>query len=291
MAAADVELIQRDQPDGPITCVGYSFGARVAFETAFQLEQLGRTVEQLVLIAPGSPLQQTAPAVAQADRFGDERFLRILLSVFAGTLNSPIEAELLAFVRDERGFVDFIVERFEGLSTELVSRIVGVVKATFSFEYTFDELDQRAVTAPITLIKAKGDDYSFLETAGAQIRKHFSQIIELSHDHYAILRGGGQTALAQVLSNILSSDREISMPHISVKHFPAHIDEDRRQALADELTSAVIKAFGCAPHVVSVALEPIEEAHWDALVYQPEIIGRQKFLVREPNYGLQQAAK
>ncbi|MCF1449876.1 amino acid adenylation domain-containing protein [Agrobacterium vitis] len=291
MAAADVELVQRDHPDGPIICVGYSFGARVAFETAFQLEQLGRNVEQLVLIAPGSPLQQTAPAGTQLHHFEDVRFLRILLSVFAGTLNSPIEAELLAFVHDERGFVDFIVERFEGLSTELVSRIVGVVKATFSFEYTFDELDQRAVTAPITLIKAKGDDYSFLEASGAQTRKHFSQIIELSHDHYAILRGGGQTALARVLSDILSSDREISMPHISVKHFPAHIDEGRRQVLADELASAVIKAFGCAPNVVSVALEPVEEANWDALVYQPEIIGRQKFLVREPNYGLQQAGK
>ena len=81
------------------------------------------------------------------------------------------------------------------------------------------------------------------------------------------------------------------MPHISVKHFPAHIDERRRQVLVDELASAVIKAFGCAPNVVSVALEPVEAAHWDALVYQPEIIGRQKFLVREPNYGQQQAAK
>ncbi|MBZ9603129.1 amino acid adenylation domain-containing protein [Phyllobacterium chamaecytisi] len=289
MAAADVELIQRHDPTGPITCIGYSFGARVAFETAYQLEQLGRTVERIVLIAPGSPLQKTTAAAAEADRFEDERFLRILLSVFAGTLNSPLEAQLLASVGDERAFIDFITSKFEDLSTELVARIVTVVKATFSFEYTFDELSQRAVRAPITLIKAQGDDYSFLETASSS--QGFSQVIELSHDHYSILRGDGQMALAQVLSDVLSSDREISMPHISVKHFPAHIDEGRRKILADELASAVIKAFGCAPNVVSVALEPVEEANWDALVYQPEIIGRQKFLVREPSYGLRQNAK
>ncbi|WP_436102933.1 amino acid adenylation domain-containing protein [Pararhizobium sp. LjRoot238] len=291
MAAADLELIQRDHPVGPITCIGYSFGARVAFETAYQLEQQGRTVERVVLIAPGSPLQRTAAAPTQADRFEDERFLRILLSVFAGALNSPLEEELLASVREERAFIAFVAERFEDLPTDLVSRIVGVVKATFSFEYTFAELDQRTVAAPLTLIKAKGDDYSFLETMGRRVRQGFSDVIELPHDHYSILRGDGQTALAQALSDVLSSEREISMPHISVKHFPANIDESRRQVLADELASAVIKAFGCAPNVVSVALEPVEAAHWDALVYQPEIIGRQKFLVREPNYGVQQAAK
>lgn len=291
MAAADVELIQRDHPDGPIICVGYSFGARVAFETAFQLERLGRTVKQLVLIAPGSPLQQTAPANSQLKRFENERFLRILLSVFAGKLNSPLEAELLASVCDERGFVDFIVERFEGLSKDLVSRIVGVVMATFSFEYTFDELSQRAVEAPITLIKAKGDDYSFLEDTSTRSRTHFSRIIELPHDHYSILRGGGQAALTEVLSDIFTSDRESSMPHISVKHFPAQIDDERRQALVDELASAVIKAFGCPPNVVSVALEAVEESNWDALVYQPEIIGRKEFLVREADYGEAQVGK
>ncbi|PSH62187.1 amino acid adenylation domain-containing protein [Phyllobacterium sophorae] len=291
MAAADVELIQRDHPIGPITCMGYSFGARVAFETAYQLEQLGRTVDKIVLIAPGSPLQKATAAAAEADRFEDERFLRILLSVFAGTLNSPLEAQLLASVRDERAFIDFISGKFSDLSSELVARIVTVVKATFSFEYTFDELNQRTVRAPIALIKAQGDDYSFLEAAGSRVSQGFSQVIELPHDHYSILRGDGQTALAQVLSDVLSTDREISMPHISVKHFPAHIDEGRRKILADELASAVIKAFGCAPNVVSVALEPVEKDNWDALVYQPEIIGRQKFLVREPNYALRQNAK
>ncbi|NTG04924.1 amino acid adenylation domain-containing protein [Agrobacterium rhizogenes] len=291
MAAADVALIQRDHPIGPLTCIGYSFGARVAFEAAYQLEQLGRRVERVVLIAPGSPLQRATEAPPTADQFQDRRFLRILLSVFAGTLNSPLETELLGVVRDERAFIDFITDKFEDLPVELVARIVGVVKATFSFEYTFHELDQRTVAAPITLIKALGDDYSFLETAGSHVRQSFQQVIELSHDHYSILRGEGHTALAQALSDLLSSDQEIPMPHISVKHFPAHIDEGRRQVLADELASAVIKAFGCAPDVVSVALEPVEEANWDALVYQPEIIGRQKFLVRQPNYDQRQNAK
>ncbi|MEK8168843.1 thioesterase domain-containing protein [Streptomyces sp. M19] len=55
MAARDVEEIRRVQPEGPYTLWGYSFGARVAFEAAYQLERAGQRVEHLFLIAPGSP--------------------------------------------------------------------------------------------------------------------------------------------------------------------------------------------------------------------------------------------
>src|SRR5262249_48026065 len=55
MASGDVKLIETMQQSGPYTLWGYSFGARVAFETAFQLEQAGKEVEHLILIAPGSP--------------------------------------------------------------------------------------------------------------------------------------------------------------------------------------------------------------------------------------------
>src|SRR4029450_12702493 len=55
MAAEDLRAITRIQPDGPYPLWGYSFGARVAFETAYQLERAGHTVENLFLIAPGSP--------------------------------------------------------------------------------------------------------------------------------------------------------------------------------------------------------------------------------------------
>ncbi|WP_338494654.1 thioesterase domain-containing protein [Streptomyces sp. SJL17-4] len=55
MAAADVEAIRRRQPAGPYTLWGYSFGARVAFESAHLLEAAGEQVENLFLIAPGSP--------------------------------------------------------------------------------------------------------------------------------------------------------------------------------------------------------------------------------------------
>ena len=54
MAAEDIKAIKRQQPTGPYTLWGYSFGARVAFETAYQLEQAGEQVDHLFLIAPGS---------------------------------------------------------------------------------------------------------------------------------------------------------------------------------------------------------------------------------------------
>ncbi|MVA27282.1 hypothetical protein V6582_00350 (plasmid) [Agrobacterium vitis] len=48
---------------------------------------------------------------------------------------------------------------------EMAARIIGIVRTTYQFEYTFAELLGRRINAPMTVIKAKGDDYSFLEQA------------------------------------------------------------------------------------------------------------------------------
>lgn len=74
------------------------------------------------------------------------------------------------------------------------------------------------------------------------------------------------------------------MPHITVKHFPVPLDDQRRSALVAALTTAVTEALGCAENVVSIALEPVDPADWQERVYQPEIVARAALLCKRPDY-------
>ncbi|MFV0457621.1 MAG: amino acid adenylation domain-containing protein [Actinomycetales bacterium] len=198
MASADVELIRRRQPDGPYSLLGYSFGARVAFEAAYQLEQAGAQVSALVLVAPGSPLlgAPKAPSTqgpwagapsGKAD-YRSPDFLTILLSVFLAELPaSQVLRDCRAAVHDAESFADFLDRHLPGLDQELILRVTRLVEHTYESTYTFHELTGRTVRAPITVVKAQGDDYSFLE--GSQ---RFSvcdpTTVQMPSDHYSVLR-------------------------------------------------------------------------------------------------------
>ncbi|WP_329621977.1 amino acid adenylation domain-containing protein [Streptomyces sp. NBC_01255] len=179
MAAADVAAIRRRQPTGPYTLWGYSFGARVAFESAHLLEAAGEQVENLFLIAPGSPKVRSSETGGAA--YDNPAFVTILYSVFAGTIDATVKAD------DRDSFVALVADRFPSLDPDLISRIVAIVEETFDFTYTFKELTERQVACPVTLFKAEGDDYSFLEnTEGWSTRR--PTVVELDADHYSLLR-------------------------------------------------------------------------------------------------------
>lgn len=74
------------------------------------------------------------------------------------------------------------------------------------------------------------------------------------------------------------------MPHVTIKHFPARLDDDRRAALVTGLTEAVTGAFGCDEGVVSIALEAVDPEAWRERVYVPEIDGHRDRLCKEPDY-------
>ncbi|WP_328857993.1 amino acid adenylation domain-containing protein [Williamsia herbipolensis] len=185
MARRDVEHLREIQPSGPYTIIGYSFGARVAFETAWQLEAAGETVDQLILIAPGSPRleRETAPPAATAP-YDDTRFTRVLCSVFLATADGPTVDAVVASAVDRRSFLDAIAAHIE-VDAELADRVVRLVERTHAFEYTFAELSTRRVRAATTVIRAHGDDYSFLDSEAADLAAH---TISLGRDHYQILR-------------------------------------------------------------------------------------------------------
>ena len=298
MAAADVALIQQQQPTGPYTLWGYSFGARVAFEAAYRLEQSGQQVDHLFLLAPGSPGVR-APGGEMAT-YGDKAYLAILFSVFAGTVTGPDVDECLRVVTDEDDFISFLGRKFPALDPGLARRIVRVVERTYDFKYAFRELRTRRVSAPITIFKSAGDDYSFLESSSGYSAVE-PTVVELRADHFALLRDTGVDELVRAARGRLAANRspgrrsepstgprptrEIDVPHVVIKHFPKPLDERRRSELAAAVTRAVRHAFDCDEDAVSIALEPVDEAVWNEQVYGPEIVERRHLLLKVPDYG------
>ncbi|MFJ9426506.1 amino acid adenylation domain-containing protein [Streptomyces sp. NPDC101249] len=300
MAAADVAAIRELQPHGPYLLCGYSFGARVAFEAARQLEQAGERVEQLFLVAPGQPRLRPEDAVGATGRadFADRAFVALLFSVFAGTLSGPLLDRCLATVTDEDSFTGFVTGSFPGLGADLVRAVTGIVRRTYSLTYEFHELRGRRLDAPVTLVKALDDNYSFIEHEGGFSARP-PAVHELQSGHYELLREPHVARLAAVLNDRLPAGtgtspvhhqparatvQEVGMPHINIKHFPVSITAEQELELVAAVTTAVRNAFGCAEDVVSVALEPVAQDLWNERVYIPEIVDRQELLRKTPNY-------
>ncbi|WP_338932936.1 amino acid adenylation domain-containing protein [Streptomyces netropsis] len=207
MAAADVTALKRIQPVGPYTLWGYSFGARVAFETAYRLEQAGDRVENLFLIAPGSPKFRAEYESAHGGEptYRNKAFVAILFSVFAGSATGPALEDCLRATEDEESFTSFIGARFTDLDRALIKRIVDVVRRTYEFKYTFDELKERRIDAPVTVFKAEGDDYSFIENSSGYASTA-PIFVDLAADHYGLLRDPGVDELVRAIRRRLGVD-------------------------------------------------------------------------------------
>ncbi|MEU6067453.1 MULTISPECIES: amino acid adenylation domain-containing protein [Streptomyces] len=285
MVANDIEVIQQVQPVGPYTLWGYSFGARVAFEAAHRLERAGEQVDEVILIAPGKPpveIRDETPTET-AVSFTDTTFVSILYSVFAGNLEQSAVAACLAATHDEDSFIAFVCGRFEHLERELARRIVSVVRQTFLFEYAPHELAERSIAAPITVIRAKGDQDSFIDSGHALWRTP-PRITQLKADHYELLRANGIDELVTAIQAARLPRKAIGVPHVNIKHFPNNLEADQISALVDAITSAVRTAFSVDEGAVSIALEPVAQDVWTERVYIPEIVKGTGNLVKAPNY-------
>ena len=187
MAAADIKIIKALQPSGPYTLWGYSFGARVAFETAYQLEQSGEVVESLFLIAPGAPKIQNHETLEDVHQsiYSNKTYLTILFSVFMRCIAGEALEECLQVVTNEQEFIKYISDKNNMLDPELIKRIIDIVAKTYQFEYSLDMLKERRIKAPIKVFRTSGDHSSFIESEG--FSGSSCKIIDLKTDHYSIL--------------------------------------------------------------------------------------------------------
>ncbi|WP_405365985.1 amino acid adenylation domain-containing protein [Kitasatospora sp. NBC_00039] len=199
-AAADVAEIRRVQPEGPYTLWGYSFGARVAFEAAWQLEQAGERVADVLLICPGNPEVRRADGelYGREASYRNPGYVTILYSVFAGSIGGPGLAACLAEARDEDGFTAFVHRLLPDLEEEWIRRITRIVGETYEFEYSFHELAERRLDAPVSVFKAAGDDYSFIEGQSGYSAAP-PTVVELAGDHYGVLKEPGIAELVTAI--------------------------------------------------------------------------------------------
>lgn len=204
MAAADVAEIRRVKPEGPYTLWGYSFGARVAFEAAWQLEQSGAEVQNLLLICPGNPKVRGADGDRHCREasYHNPAYVTILFSVFTGSITGPELDACLRAAKDEDSFVTHVCRLLPSLDEQLIRRITRIVAETYEFEYTFHELAERRLQAPVTIFKAAGDDYSFIEGSSGYSAAP-PTVVELDGDHYSVLKEHGVGQLVSAIHDRL----------------------------------------------------------------------------------------
>jgi phenylpyruvate tautomerase PptA (4-oxalocrotonate tautomerase family) len=157
------------------------------------------------------------------------------------------------------------------------------VHRTFESKYESRGLVRRRVHAPVTIFKARGDDYSFLEASS-----RFSAppvVVDLDADHYSMLSKPDIVELVgKIRHRLAAQTQEVVVPHVNIKHFPVKLTEERQAELVAAVTAAVQSAFSCDEEVISIALEPVEKDMWNDRVYIPEIVNRKELLRKAPRY-------
>jgi thioesterase domain-containing protein/acyl-CoA synthetase (AMP-forming)/AMP-acid ligase II/acyl carrier protein len=226
MAAEDIKVIRRLQPRGPYALWGYSFGARVAIEVARQLERAGERVEQVLLLAPGSPEISAHDGSTRASEpsYRNTAYVTILFSVFAGSITDPALVECLQVARDDDSFAAFIAGRFPDLDSALIKRVIKVVQTTYRFGYTPAQLTSATLAAPVTIFPARGDERSVFETVRGYSAEPPS-VIELGVDHYRMLKHPEVDGLTAAIRRRLGRASEIQMPHVNIKYFPVSLSD------------------------------------------------------------------
>ncbi|AUI88491.1 hypothetical protein BS333_19400 [Vibrio azureus] len=199
MAAEDVKAIKQVQPTGPYYLWGYSFGARVAFETAYQLEKQGEVVKQLALIAPGSPKLNIASHVEEVACYTNHKYLTILYSVFFRKITGSDLEQCLLQVNSKASFIDFVQHHLPEIDTGTIARIVSIVEQTYDFKYSFRELEKRTIKAEISILKSIGDDYAFVDGSDSYYLTTPS-VFSLTYDHYQSLSVGGSKEISEILN-------------------------------------------------------------------------------------------
>lgn len=189
MAREDIKLIKKNQPYGPYALWGYSFGAKLVLEVAYQLEKLGDEVESVCLIAPGSP--QLGSGIENTDTrradFNNKVYLTLLFSVFVGKISGKELDECLDIVNDKESFIKFISAINSCMEVELIDRIINLVSITYEFNLNEYYLSDKKINSPIKIIESEGDSKYFVENIINLNISNNITIINSVFDHYKIL--------------------------------------------------------------------------------------------------------
>jgi 4-oxalocrotonate tautomerase len=77
--------------------------------------------------------------------------------------------------------------------------------------------------------------------------------------------------------------RRTDTPHVVIK-LAAGRSETHKQRIADAVARAIVRSADCGADAVSIAIEDVPQADWDAKVFVPEIAGKAAALYKKPGY-------
>ena len=158
LAAYHLAAIRQQQPNGPYRILGHSFGGRVAFELAHQLETAGETVALLGILDTGAPDPQHNWQDPQDDG-SDTYQLWCLLQVFTeltGQIAPYTLAELQAMDQADTQVLSWLQQRqivfTEADTTANLRRWVQTYRATTQGHMHYQT--QARLACPIHLFRA-----------------------------------------------------------------------------------------------------------------------------------------
>ena len=156
IAAHYIEALQRVQPNGPYFLGGHSFGGKVAFEIAQQLQNQGHQVALLAVIDIPAPLSNQPIRV----NWDDTQCMVELASLFGRLLEKNVEvsySDLVVLAPDEQ--LNYLVEQLKRANvlpnepaTKQVRGFVKVLKANLQAMANY--LPQDVYPTRITLFRA-----------------------------------------------------------------------------------------------------------------------------------------
>jgi 4-oxalocrotonate tautomerase len=75
------------------------------------------------------------------------------------------------------------------------------------------------------------------------------------------------------------------MPHIIVKLWPGHSDEQKNR-LTEQIVKDIMDILGSGKDKISVAIQDIKPEDWSEQVYKPDIVDNSDKLYKKPGYSM-----
>ncbi|ELS00896.1 amino acid adenylation enzyme/thioester reductase family protein [Xenococcus sp. PCC 7305] len=155
IANHNVQILQKIQPQGALQILGYSFGGKVAYEMARQLNNLGREVSWLAII----DVQVEAPPVEkQAANWDDKKHVVELAKFYQGIFETNFN--LGSKVQSAKNMMELIDElaiklgeQGHNLTQSELTRILDVYKANTQASVSY--VPEKIGATPIVVIRAK----------------------------------------------------------------------------------------------------------------------------------------
>lgn len=162
------------------------------------MEAAGELVDNLFLIAPGSPtLSRQRPLnCALEATFDNPDYVSVLISVFTRRLGGPELIDCLETVRDRNAFKIFAKKLAGDVPSVVVDRITEVAMTCLDTTCNSASMLAPGIRAPILVLKAAGDSPSFIEDLPVTV-DCAPNVLELPCDHYRLLMPEGVDMLSR----------------------------------------------------------------------------------------------